>query len=169
MVDYAMLLLPDPKTHHAILQVLCDLPEEDQNINQTNFAPLKYRPIPLNFEVKLPGEGQNDAKVQLAVWASAQLQKLNALSGGSLAPIGIPLVLVAGHYWRLYITYFQTDESSRAVAQPVWGGEQFGDSLSTFGIYKVIAGLRVLAEWSDGEYRAWLERKVLGFPERQTG
>jgi hypothetical protein len=35
MVDYSMILLPDDATHQAILQVLRDLPEDDQNINQT--------------------------------------------------------------------------------------------------------------------------------------
>ena len=70
-------------------------PEENQNINQTRSASVKYRPITVNIEVKLPGEGKNDAMAQLAVWAAAQLEKLNALSG-TLAPIGIPLVSVEG-------------------------------------------------------------------------
>jgi hypothetical protein len=33
MVDYAIILLPDDATHQAILHVLRDLPEDDQNIN----------------------------------------------------------------------------------------------------------------------------------------
>jgi hypothetical protein len=158
MVDYSMILLPDDKMHQAILQVLRDLPEEDQNINQTRSAPVKYRPITVNIEVKLPGEGKNDAMVQLAVWAAAQLEKLNALSG-TLAPIGIPLVSVEGHDWRLYKTYQKED--SNVVRQRVWGNDLFGDSSSTLGIYKVIAAIQILAEWSHTEYRAWFEKDVL--------
>jgi len=103
-----MILLPDHKMHQAILQVLSDLPEDDQNISQTRFAPVKYRPITVNIEVKLPGEGKNDMMIQLAVWTAAQMKKLNVLSG-ALAPIGKPLVSVERHDWRLYTT-FQTDD-----------------------------------------------------------
>jgi len=158
MVDYSIILLPDDKMHQAILQVLRDLPEDHQNINQTRSAPVKYRPITVNIEVKLPGEGKNDAMVQLAIWAAAQLEKLNALSG-TLTPIGIPLVSVEGHDWRLYNTYQKED--SKVVRQRVWGNELFGDSSSTLGIYKVIAAIQILAEWSDTEYRAWFEKDVL--------
>ncbi len=158
MVDYSMVLLPDDKLDQAILQVLRDLPEEDQNINQTRFAAVRYRPITVNIEVKLPGEGKNDAMVQLAVWGSAQLAKLNFLSG-TLAPIGIPLVSVEGHDWRLYNTYQQED--SKVVRQRVWGNDLFGDTSSTLGIYKVIAAIQILAKWSHTEYRAWFEKDVL--------
>ena len=96
--------------------------------------------------------------VQLAVWAAAQLQKLNALSG-TLAPIGIPLVSVEGHDWRLYNIYQKED--SKVVRQRVWGNDLFGDSSSTLGIYKVIAAIQILAEWSHTEYRAWFEKDVL--------
>ena len=122
-----MILLPDEETHQAILQVLRDLPEEDQNINQTRLAPVKYRPITVNIEVKLPGEGKNDTMVQLTVWAAAQLEKLSALSG-TPARIGIPLVSVEGHDWRLYIAY-QKDDSE--AARRVWGNDAFGNSSST--------------------------------------
>ncbi|MCJ1405152.1 hypothetical protein MMC11_008378 [Xylographa trunciseda] len=158
MVDYSMVLLPDDKMHQAILQVLRNLPEEDQNINQTRSAPVKYRPITVNIEVKLPGEGKNYTMVQLAVWAAAQLEKLNALSG-TLAPIGIPLVSVEGHNWRLYNTYQKED--SEVVRQRVWGNDLFGDSSSTLGIYKIITAIQILAERSNTEYRACLEKDVL--------
>lgn len=152
-----MILLPDNTTHQAILQVLRDLPEECQNINQTRSAPVKYRPITVNIEVKVPGEGKNEAMVQLAVWAAAQMEKRNTLTGtGKLAAIGIPLVSVEGHDWRFYQTYQQEDGE-----MVVWGNGLFGDSSSILGIYKVIAGIRILAEWSQSEYRAWFKKEVL--------
>jgi hypothetical protein len=167
MTDYAMILLPDHEMHQAILQVLSDLPEEDQNINQTRFAPVKYRPITVNIGVKLPEEGNNDMMVKLAVWTAAQLKKLNVLSG-TLAPVGIPLVSVERHDWRLYST-FQKDDG-KVVRQSVRGNDRFGDSSSILGIYKVIAAIQVLAEWSDTEYRAWFEEEVLKMlAEVQTG
>jgi hypothetical protein len=33
--------------------------------------------------------------------------------------------------------------------------------MSTLGIYKIIATLRVLAEWSHAKYRHWFETNVL--------
>jgi hypothetical protein len=108
-------------------------------------------------KVELPGEGKNDAMVQLAVWAAAQLEKLNALNG-TLAPIGIPLVSVEGHDWRLYHAY-QKDEGG--IVRRISGNGAFGDSLSILGIYKVIAAILIMAKWSHGEYRAWFERNVL--------
>jgi hypothetical protein len=161
MVDYAIILLPDDATHPAILQVLRDLPEDDQNINQTRSAPVKYRPITVNIEVKVPGQGKNEAMVQLAVWAAAQFEKLNTLTG-KLVPIGIPLVSVEGHDWRLYHIY--QIEDGDTLRQRVWGNEIFGDSSSILGIYKVIAAIQILADWSHTDYRAWFEQDVLKLP-----
>jgi hypothetical protein len=104
MVDYAMCLIPDDNTHQAILQLLRHLPEMDQNINQTRAAPVRYRPITVNIEVKLPGAGRNETMVQLSIWVAAQFNKLNTLSGRRVS-IGIPLVSVEGHDWRIYIAY----------------------------------------------------------------
>jgi len=104
MVDYAMCLIPDDDTHRSILQLLRHLPEMDQNINQTRAAPVRYRPITVNVEVKLPGAGRNETMVQLSIWVAAQFNKLNALSGKRVS-IGIPLVSVEGHDWRIYIAY----------------------------------------------------------------
>jgi hypothetical protein len=160
MVDYSM-ILPDDAMHQAILQVLRDIPEDDQNINQTRSAPVKYRPITVNIEVKVPGEGKNEAMVPLAVWAAAQMEKPNTLSG-KLAPVGIPLVSVEGHDWRFYNTY-QTDDGD-IVRQRVRGNGHFGDSSSILGIYKIIAAIQILAEWSHTEYREWFEKDVLKLP-----
>jgi hypothetical protein len=122
---------------------------------------VKYRPITVNIEVKEPGEGKNEAMVQLAVWAAAQLEKLNTLTG-ELAPIGIPLVSVEGHDWRFYDTY--QIEDGGMLRQRVWGNGIFGNSSSILGIYKVIAAIRILAEWSNREYRAWFKQDVLEIP-----
>ena len=158
MVDYAIILLPDNATHQAILQVLRDLPEDDQSINQTRSTPVKYRPITVNIEVEGPGQGKNEAMVQLAVWAAAQMEKLNMLSG-KFVPIGLPLVSVEGHDWRFYNIY-QTEDSDM-VSQRVWGNGIFGDSSSILGIYKIITAIQILVEWSHTDYRAWFEQAVL--------
>jgi hypothetical protein len=92
---------------------------------------VKYRPITVNIEVKVPGGGgKNEAMVQIAVWAAAQMEKRGALTGtGKLAAIGIPLVSVEGHDWRFYQTYQQEDGD-----MVLRGNGLFGDSSSILGI-----------------------------------
>ena len=119
---------------------------------------LSIAPITVNIEVKVPGQGKNEAMVQLAVWAVAQMEKLNTLSG-KFVPIGLPLVSVEGHDWRFYNIY-QTEDSDM-VRQRVWGNGIFGDSSSILGIYKIITAIQILVEWSHTDYRAWFEQAVL--------
>jgi hypothetical protein len=112
MVDYAFVLLPDETMHRAILDVLRrSLDDEDHNINQTRSGPVRFRPITVNIEVKVPGEGRNQTMVQLSVWVTAQFKKLNALTDcrGAVREICIPLVSAEGHDWRVYIAYQTAD------------------------------------------------------------
>jgi hypothetical protein len=109
MVDYAIVLLFEEE-HDQILETLRHLPEEDQNINHTSFMPVRYKPIVINIEVKVPGQGKNETMVQLSIWVAAQFNKLQALRG-KLTDIGIPLISVEGHQWTIYIAHQQNDRS----------------------------------------------------------
>lgn len=109
MVDYC-LVLTFPSPPQQILEILRDLPEEDQNINQTAFTPMKYEPITVNIEVKVPGQGKNETMVQLSIWVAAQFNKLYALRG-RYADIGIPLLSVEGHDWKVHVAYQMNDGS----------------------------------------------------------
>ena len=68
---------------------------------------MRYKPITVNIEVKPPDCGQNDATMQLKIWATAQFNKLNDLSDGE-ATFMIPLVLVEGHDGRIFIAFRNT-------------------------------------------------------------
>lgn len=104
MVDYALMLLPQDSMREGIRRVLQSLDDENCNINQTRYAPVRFNPITVNIEVKPPGSGKNDAMVQLAIWVAAQFNKLNSLCD-ELAMVAIPLVWVEGHDWRVYIAF----------------------------------------------------------------
>jgi hypothetical protein len=98
--------------HRAILDVLRQsYDDENHNINQTRSGPVRFRPITVNIEVKVPGEGRNQTMVQLSVWVTAQLKKLDALTEGrgAVQRICIPLISVEGHDWRVSIAYQTSD------------------------------------------------------------
>jgi hypothetical protein len=110
MVDYAIVLLFENKPNKQIREILRHLPEEDQNINHTSFMPIRYKPITISIEVKVPGQGKNETMVQLSIWVAAQFNKLQALRG-KLTDIGIPLLSVEGHDWKVHMAYQQDDGS----------------------------------------------------------
>jgi hypothetical protein len=112
MVDYSLVLVPNETMYQAILNVLRQsYDDEDHNVNQTRSGPVRFRPITVNIEVKVPGEGRNQTMVQLSVWVAAQFKKLNALTDGreAVQRIYIPLISVEGHDWRLSIAYQTAD------------------------------------------------------------
>ncbi|KAH8588320.1 hypothetical protein B0O99DRAFT_600903 [Bisporella sp. PMI_857] len=100
----------------------------NESLEQSRSALVEPKPFgPKHLNVKVPGEGNNEALVQLAVWTAAQIKKLNALNG-KLAGIAIPQVLIAGHDWKA-----------------IWGNTGYGGSTSIMGIYKTIASI-----WPNG-------------------
>lgn len=115
MVDYAITLLPDHKLDEQIRLSLRDFPEEHQNINQTPFPPVKFRPISLNIEAKAPGSGKNDMMVQLSIWVAAQFKKLEVLRGAKSVDIGLPLISIEGHDWKGHMAYQVEDGSIVSV------------------------------------------------------
>jgi hypothetical protein len=65
------------------------------------YAPVRYNPVTVNIKVKPRGSGKNDAMVQLAIWAAAQFNKLNALSD-EIVTIPIPLMWMEGPEEGIY-------------------------------------------------------------------
>lgn len=109
MVDYALFLQPSANEESSIQDLLRSQPSEERSINQTRHEPIRYRPITVSVEVKVPGAGKNDAKVQLGIWVAAQIKRLNGLGPlgdeNALGGMIFPLLSVEGHDWRLYIAY----------------------------------------------------------------
>jgi hypothetical protein len=56
--------------------------------------------------------------VQLSVWVAAQFKKLQALSSSveKRLGVGIPLLSVEGHDWKVHVAYQQNDGSIVCVA-----------------------------------------------------
>lgn len=107
MVDYALILVPDPQTHEAITSKLRS--NNLQSINHTKAEYVRFKPITVSMETKRPGMDEDSAKVQLGVWAQAHLERLRILSAPhSELPI-LPEVIIQGHDWRLKIASMTID------------------------------------------------------------
>jgi hypothetical protein len=54
-------------------------------------------------------------------------------------------------------------------AQVLHGDWAIGDTRTVIGAYKILAAIRVLAEWSVDYYRPWFLREVVGIGEVGIG
>ncbi len=78
MIDCAIVLAPDAAMANAIGDHIAEQPEFN-SINHTEDEPLIDAPISVSMEIKRTGEGWQHARVQCAVWATAQYSRLKAL------------------------------------------------------------------------------------------
>lgn len=113
MVDYCIFV--EPKG--MMLEKVKELQERRQYINHIDFFPLRRRPIVLSAESKKPGEGFQEAQVQLGVWQAEQWALLETLLAprsmaaeteritGQPATIPfLPALIVQGHEWYFTAT-----------------------------------------------------------------
>jgi hypothetical protein len=49
--------------------------------------------------------------------------------------------------------------------QVLHGDWDVGNTRTVIGIYKILAAIQALAEWSINDYQPWFLREVLGRPE----
>ena len=172
-VDYGIYIQPD---EDAMTKIDAKLAREEiyaDSINQTTFDPLRYLPIAVSIETKVSGGNDETARVQLAVWASAQFKKLQILAGAACSMPILPMIYVQGDLWNLLIA---TESEGKVVSsrdhsiesfllistmQTLFGTLCFGGTDSIIGIYKIIAGIQILAEWADRPYREWFMKNVL--------
>lgn len=99
--DFAITLLLGHGRKNAISQACI------RSLNQSFYNPLRYSPIAISIETKIPGEGWDNAMVQLSTWASAQLTQLRSLltKGGisTTQCMALPLIITQGHEWYFLI------------------------------------------------------------------
>ncbi|KAH9827257.1 hypothetical protein Tdes44962_MAKER09780 [Teratosphaeria destructans] len=135
-----------------------------QNINffnQTKYGPIRFKPITVSIETKLPVEGGAKALVQLETWAQAQIQRLENLHSWVgdpwLVHMPLPLIAVHGDVWKLY--YMQQNRDGHGGT--MWDCGEFGSTKTLLGTYQVVAGLQALMQWSVEVYQPWFEDNIL--------
>ena len=159
-VDFAITLRPEAPLQLQ-LGALTDA-TYPPTINHTAYPPLRRCPIAVSIQTKLPGRNENQARAQLAVWGAAHLLRLERMTE-QVAPPGkrpplptLPLVLVSGVSWHLYFLALREGEVVMMGSHPL------GETGTLLGAYKLLHGMRALADWSVTLVR-WWEVVVGGF------
>lgn len=103
MVDFALYLDSDDATDDALRQLAARNPSTPPSWNHTCYPPLQRRPLAMSIETKLTGRDWDSAKIQMSIWVTAQLNKLELLvaqDGGGLPGLPfLPLIVIQGHEW----------------------------------------------------------------------
>jgi len=110
IVDYTINLEPSDEMEDMILRMLKNQPHDLRTINQTMCSYVRYLPIAVSIETKMQDGSEQEAKVQLVMWAAAQFNRLRMLSCTVLPTL--PLLYVSGSLWFLY---FACDRPQRVV------------------------------------------------------
>jgi hypothetical protein len=136
IVDYTINLQPDDEMKHLIAGLLRSQPYALQTINQTMQGPVRYLPIAISIETNTPGESEEDAMIQLAMWAAAHFNRLRMLSRENTVSLTLPLLYVRGAEWflrfacdrdRHTVCYFLISclTGSHILAGTAWGSSSW--------------------------------------------
>ncbi|KAI1593419.1 hypothetical protein PtrCC142_011319 [Pyrenophora tritici-repentis] len=160
MVDFAVYLDPDDTTHDALRQLAARDPFTTASWNHTCYPPLQKRPLAMSIETKLTGRDWDTAKIQMSIWVTAQLNKLEQLvaqDGGGLPGLPfLPVIVTQGHEW-----YFLAATRSKRETV-LWEKVLLGSTQNALGVYQIIAALQVLGQWCEEVYRPWFRAHVIG-------
>ena len=112
IVDYTINLLPNDEMEDMILRLLESQPYDLQTINQTMCNHVRYLPIAISIETKTPDTSEQEAKIQLGMWAAAYFNRLRMFSHENTVLPTLPLLYVSGNWWYLH---FACDRARRIV------------------------------------------------------
>ncbi|KAK3695721.1 hypothetical protein B0T22DRAFT_488983 [Podospora appendiculata] len=123
-------------------------------VNHTDYPPLLRAPIAVTIETKIAGASSEEGRLQLGIWTAAWHTRMATLGGGGgrdgpLLPT-LSLILTNDHEWTLY---FAADRGSKI---DILGPRQIGITDTFQGIYRLLAVLRLLANWIEDEFRDWV-------------
>jgi hypothetical protein len=178
MVDLALVLRPDATTLTAINSLIDAQPTaQERTINQSVYAAIVRNPCSVSIETKV---SKTDGDIQLAIWAAAYFRRMRRLVESAplprptpYAPIDLPLLRCVGHYWYLL---FARDCGPRsgggkdASGEPrvqaagsieIVGEIAVGNTQTIVGLYKLLATMRSLLDWSTNVFRPWLMKEIL--------
>ncbi|KAJ8123183.1 hypothetical protein O1611_g9655 [Lasiodiplodia mahajangana] len=170
MVDYCMFVEPQNEDLAKLIE-LWKHPQLDYNINHADHYPLRQKPVVLSAESKKPGEGFQEAQVQLSVWQGAQwalLECLIEIAKGDgkdttqpLIPF-LPALIIQGHEWSFAAT-------TRSGKQTIlWLKQDIGKTDSVLGVFQIVHALRYIAGWIRETYWPWYQQTILRLSKKST-
>ncbi|TGJ80086.1 hypothetical protein E0Z10_g8676 [Xylaria hypoxylon] len=159
MIDYALVLRPEPGLNERLLDFVSHL--DYPTFNQTNYPPLRTWPTGIFVETKAKEHGQciAEAKIQLGIWAASWFnrvarfpEKTPSSNTSSKPPLPfVPILLVDRGSWEVYFAF--DDRSRYDICGPI----EMGNTKSLKDAYRLLAGLRDLTQWMATEFRVWVE------------
>jgi hypothetical protein len=112
--------------------------------------------VSINTWSRSPDVTKEDAQVQLLIWISTYFQHLRTLAKpNSLVSITLPLVSVTEEKWELLFAHDCGNGTEVVYAV------EMGDTTSMLGCYQILKLMRVLAAWTDGQFRDWVQKEML--------
>lgn len=165
-VDYAIILEPSEELRPRIK----DKVERSfsTTINHTAQEHIRYKPIAIGIETKRlsqeklkADQDKQKADEQLLVWVSGHFTRLRQLlsTKQSQEIPALPLLLVQGHDWKLYMAKVGENPLERKL--DLFQEMIIGSTASIVGIYTLLAALRRLAEWAEKKYGPWFVESIL--------
>lgn len=196
MVDFAIFLDPsigrsdndaDKTTSPSLGDVISSITSTPtESINHTTYYSLRRRPVAVSVETKTMSRTEEEALVQLGVWAMAQMQSMLALArrfaarpqgspeedmsirdlpAGLLDRMVLPLVYVHSSRWTVFFARPEAVAGRDDVRVDIFRGVDVGDTSTPEGTYQLLRGLRELCKWVDTRfYRLWED--ILGVGSR---
>lgn len=159
MIDYALLLQPDRELAVRIADFV-DGFDGPRSFNQSTHGPLCYEPTGVLIETKVDTRRRAEGKAQLGVWLAAWYGRIARFSPrpsedtGTLSLPFLPVLLVVCEKWELYFAFDRENEIH------VCGPLEIGSTVTVDGSYRLLAVIRLLADWVGQEFREWVERCV---------
>ena len=135
-------------------QILAKAKDRKISINHTDY--LVWSLIVVSIEIKKGLIGEEDLRVQLALWVSAHFKRLRQLNPGVKLP-SLPLLSVQGHFWKFLLACPQDNDKIYILCDIT-----VGDTRTAIGAYAVVAGVRRLAKWTEEVYLPWFRMCILG-------
>jgi hypothetical protein len=128
MIDFCLYLDPEALKDRAAVREI-ELTRQSlagYMINHTDYDPLRKRPLTLSIETKKPGEGLENATLQVGAWHAAQWRFLDAMAGrlgeDSTGLPFLPAIIIQGHDWNFAAT---TREGTKTVRQVIGPSSSF--------------------------------------------
>lgn len=123
MGDFAVYLDSDDTTHDALQQLAARDPFTTASSNHTCYPPFQKRPLAMSIETKLTGRDWDAARIQMSIWVTAQLSKLEQLvaqDGGGLPGLSFLSVIVTqGHEWYVLAATRSKRETVRSTLRNI--------------------------------------------------
>ncbi|KAI1739683.1 hypothetical protein F4680DRAFT_421182 [Xylaria scruposa] len=160
IIDYAMVIRPekDEKITKKRFSNFCSR-LGSQGFNQSSYCPLQNWPSGVFIETKAY-QNPVEAQIQLGIWLASWFNRvLKFPIPNPTPPPVLPVILVQNAAWDLW---FAIDESTMENPKyELYGPVRIGATDSILEVYRLLAALRVLADWMATDFRDWVNTCLL--------